>query len=104
MRSILQELWHGNICPQTDSRNNSLEMKQLMEYMARHHDDKKFADEVVALTKTLVSKLWTLLQGKTSTGIKDYFGVELYAAGAKFSVKMLEDIARKSMDETSRQG
>ena len=36
MRSILQELWHGNICPQTDSRNNSLEMKELMEYMARH--------------------------------------------------------------------
>ena len=47
MRSILQELWHGNICPQTDSRNNSLEMKQLMEYMARHHDDllKTMTDE-----------------------------------------------------------
>ena len=38
MRSILQELWHGNICPQTDSCNNSPEMKELMEYMARHHD------------------------------------------------------------------
>ena len=39
MRSILQELWHGNICPQTDSRNNSPEMKERMEDMARHHDD-----------------------------------------------------------------
>ena len=39
MRSIINELWHGNICPQTDSRNNSPEMKQLMEYMARHHDN-----------------------------------------------------------------
>ena len=39
MRSILQELWNGNICPQTDSRNNSPKMKQLMEYMARHHDN-----------------------------------------------------------------
>ena len=39
MRSILQELWHGNVCSQTDSRNNSPGMKQLMEYMARHHDD-----------------------------------------------------------------
>ena len=39
MKSILQELWHGNVCSQTDSRNNSPEMKQLMEYMARHHDD-----------------------------------------------------------------
>ena len=39
MKSIINELWHGNICPQTDSRNNSSEMKELMEYMARHHDD-----------------------------------------------------------------
>ena len=47
MRSILQELWHGNICSQTDSRNNSPEMKQLMEFMARHHDDllKTMTDE-----------------------------------------------------------
>jgi len=39
MMSIIQDLWHVNICPQTDSRNNSPEMKQLMEYMARHHDN-----------------------------------------------------------------
>ena len=39
MISMIKELWHGNICPQTDSRNNSPEMKELMEYMARHHDD-----------------------------------------------------------------
>ena len=39
MKSIISELWHGNLYPQTDSRNNSPEMKQLMEYMARHHDD-----------------------------------------------------------------
>ncbi len=47
MRSILQELWHGNVCPQTDSLNNSPEMKELMEYMARHHDDllKTMTDE-----------------------------------------------------------
>ena len=39
MCKAIEELWHGNISPQTDSRNNSPEMKQLMEYMARHHDD-----------------------------------------------------------------
>ena len=39
MCKMIEELWHGNISPQTDSRNNSPEMKQLMEYMARHHDD-----------------------------------------------------------------
>ena len=41
MNSTLEELWHGNVSPQTDSRNNTPEMKQLMEYMARHHDDLK---------------------------------------------------------------
>ena len=47
MRSVINELWHGNIVPQEDSRNNSPEMKELMEYMARHHDDllKTMTDE-----------------------------------------------------------
>ena len=45
--NIIKELWYGNICPQTDSRSNSSEMKELMEYMARHHDDliKTMSDE-----------------------------------------------------------
>ena len=38
MRSTLEELWHGNISPETDSRSNTPEMKRLMEYMARHHE------------------------------------------------------------------
>ena len=47
MKSIIKELWHGNINPQEDSRNSSPEMKELMEYMARHHDDllKTLTDE-----------------------------------------------------------
>ena len=47
MISMIKELWRGNICPQTDSRNNSPEMKELMEYMARHHDNllKTMTDE-----------------------------------------------------------
>ena len=47
MKSMIKELWHGNINPQEDSRNNSPEMKELMEYMARHHDDllKTMTDE-----------------------------------------------------------
>ena len=47
MRSIINELWHGNIIPQEDSRTNSPEMKELLGYMARHHEDleKSFTDE-----------------------------------------------------------
>ena len=47
MKNILGELWYGNISPQEDCRNNTPEMKQLMEYVARHHDDllKTLSDE-----------------------------------------------------------
>ena len=47
MKGTLEELWQGNVSPQEDSRNNTPEMKQLMEYMARHHDDllKTMTDE-----------------------------------------------------------
>ena len=47
MKSMIKELLHGNIAPQEDSRTNSPEMKELVEYMARHRDDlmKTMTDE-----------------------------------------------------------
>ena len=47
MKSMIKELWHGNIVPQEDSRTNSKEMKELLGYMSRHHDDllKSMTDE-----------------------------------------------------------
>ena len=47
MRSILQELWQGNIVPQEDSKTNSEQMKELLCYIARHNDDlqKSMTDE-----------------------------------------------------------
>ena len=47
MKNILGELWHGNISPQENCCNNTPEMKQLMDYMARHYDDllKTLSDE-----------------------------------------------------------
>ena len=63
--------------------------------------DEKFAQQVAALTKVLIQKLWTLVQGKTSAGIVDYFGAELFPAGVKFSQKLLEEISRSTVDEKS---
>ena len=47
MKNMINELWHGNIIPQEDSRTNSPQMKELLGYMARHHEDleKSFTDE-----------------------------------------------------------
>ncbi|MBQ8271680.1 MAG: DNA-directed RNA polymerase subunit beta [Tidjanibacter sp.] len=52
----------------------------------------KFQKEVAALKAVLVEKLYTLLKDQTSLGVYDYFGVELYAPGTKFTKKMLEEI------------
>ena len=47
MRSILEELFYGNVCPNTDCRSQSKETKELMGYIADHHS---------ALNETLTDK------------------------------------------------
>ncbi len=47
MRSILEELLYGNICPNTDCRSTGKETKELMEYITDHHS---------ALNETLTDK------------------------------------------------
>lgn len=39
MRTILEDLFYGNICPNTDCRSHDKETKQLMGYIADHHDN-----------------------------------------------------------------
>ena len=47
MKGTIEELWHDNIIPHEDSRTKSKEMKDLLGYMARHHEDveKNFTEE-----------------------------------------------------------
>ena len=45
MKETIEELWHGNIIPQEDSRTNSPEMKELLSYMARHHGNWRKASQ-----------------------------------------------------------
>ena len=39
MKSILEELFYGNICPNTVCRSDAKEAKELMGYVASHHDN-----------------------------------------------------------------
>ncbi len=54
--------------------------------------DAQFIKDTTELKNRLIEKLWTLLKDKTTTGIRDYFGAELYAKGTKFTQKMLGEI------------
>src|SRR6056297_3228806 len=54
--------------------------------------DKEFGLKVEQLTNKLVDKLFILVNGKTSQGVKDYFNVDVIPKGTKFTIKMLQDI------------
>ena len=47
IESIIKEPYHGNIIPHEDSGVNSKELKDLLGYMAKYHEDleKSFTDE-----------------------------------------------------------
>ena len=54
--------------------------------------DEKFDKEIVALRQKLEDKLFTLVSGKTSQGVKDYYGTEVISKGVKFTLKQLQEI------------
>ena len=53
MRSILEELFYGNVSPNTDCRSKDEEVKELMGYIADHHS---------ALNETLTDKQKEILE------------------------------------------
>lgn len=73
MKSIIQELWHGDVLPQEDSHNHSKEEKELMGYMARHHDDllKTMTDEQKAIFEKFTD-CWGEYEGLVEEAIFTY--------------------------------
>ena len=64
--NVINELWHGNIIPQEDSRTNSKEMKELLGYMARHtHSEGILPSEQIKLT---LVQIGTITANYTASG------------------------------------
>ena len=85
--NVIKELWHGNIVPQDDSRNNSPEMKELMEYMARHHDDllKSMTDEQKEIFEKF-DDCWSEYMSLAEAAIFEY----AFKLGANIILNVLE--------------
>jgi DNA-directed RNA polymerase subunit beta len=54
--------------------------------------DNEFKQEAEKLKSRLLDKLFTLVNGKTSQGVKDNFGAKLIPKGKKFTLKALSNI------------
>ena len=89
--NTIKELWHGNIVPQDDSRNNSREMKQLMEYMARHHDDllKSMTDEQKEAFEKF-DDCWSEYMSLAEVAIFEY----AFKLGARLTIEIQTDIEK----------
>ncbi|MGQ1891699.1 DNA-directed RNA polymerase subunit beta [Thermophagus sp. OGC60D27] len=54
--------------------------------------DEEFNRAAEGLKGRLVDKLFSLINGKTSQGVKDYLGVDLISKGTKFTQKILQEL------------
>ena len=88
MRSIINELWHGNIIPQEDSRINTKEMKELLGYMSRHHEDleKSFSEEQIEIFEKF-HDCWSEYASLLEAAIFEY----AFKLGARTMVDVMSD-------------
>jgi DNA-directed RNA polymerase subunit beta len=60
--------------------------------------DEEFHRSAEELRNKLIDKLFILVNGKTSQGVKDYFGKEVIAKGVKFTQKTLQDLDHNNVN------
>jgi len=62
--------------------------------------DEEFDRHASALRAKLEDKLFTIVNGKTSQGVKDYYGGDIIAKGSKFTLKQLQEIEYLTINPT----
>ena len=74
--------------PQDDARNNSKEMKELMGYMTRHHDEllKSMTDEQKEIFEKL-DDCWSEYMSLAEAAIFEY----AFKLGARLTMEILND-------------
>ena len=88
MISIFEELFYGNICPNTDCRSQDKETKQLMGYIADHHD--KLLSTLNDQQKEILEKFDDCYNELTDINERDIF-VYAFKLGARIALEMLSN-------------
>ena len=86
MKSILEELFYSNVCPNTDCRARGEQTKQLMGYIADHH-----ASLLYTLTdkqKELFEKFNDCYDELTDINEREIF-VYAFRLGARIAIEVL---------------
>ena len=86
MRSILEELFYGNVCPNTDCRSNDKQVKELMEYIADHHDT--LLNELTDKQKEIFEKFTDCYDELTDINEREVF-VYAFRLGMRIAIEVL---------------
>ena len=86
MKSILEELFYGNVCPNTDCRNNEKETKELMGYVADHRDT--LLKELTDKQKEILEKFDDCYNELTDINEREIF-VYAFRLGARIAIEVL---------------
>ena len=86
MKSILEELFYGNICPNTDCRSTDQETKELMGYVADHHD--MLLKELTDKQKEILEKFDDCYNELTDINEREIF-VYAFRLGARIAIEVL---------------
>ena len=86
MRSILEELFYGNVCPNTDCRSKDEQTKQLMGYIADHHS--ALNETLTDKQKEIFEKFNDCYDELTDINEREIF-VYAFRLGARISIEVL---------------
>ena len=86
MKSILEELWYGNVCPSNDCREATKETKELMGYIADHHDSLRAM--LTDKQKELLEKFDDCYAELTDINEREIFAYA-FRLGAKIAIEVM---------------
>ncbi len=86
MKSILEELFYGNICPNTDCRGNDEQTKELMVYISDHRNALK--GELTDKQKEILEKFDDCWNELTDINEREIF-VYAFKLGARIAIEVL---------------
>ena len=86
MRSILEELFYGNVCPNTDCRNQDPATKELLGYLSEHHST--LMGEITDKQKEVLEKFDDCYSEITDIHEREIF-VDAFRLGMRIAIEVL---------------
>ena len=86
MRSIIEELFYGNVCPNTDCRSKDKEVKELMGYITDHHNT--LMEELTDKQKETLEKFEDCYSELTDINEREIF-VYAFRLGMRIAIEVL---------------